>query len=884
MNWTFWRRKQRNEELDEELRGHLTLETREEMEAGRSRKEAEFAARRQLGNEALIGETTRDMWGWKWLEDFVQDVRYGARTLRKNPGFTAVAVLTLALGIGANTAMFSVVDAVMLKPLPFSRPEQLVTLWRVLERNPSGRYTPSYPDFRDWKAESHSFSSVAAFMGAGFTLTGVGEAANLNGAMVSHDLFEVLGAAPELGPGFSLEDDRSGARSGTDAVVLSHKLWQGNFGGDPKIIGRLITLDNKPFTIVGVMPPGFQFPIQVDPVDLWTTIAPMAAVRAPGVPPPTEQRTWHGWNAIARLSPGISLALAQDEMTRIQSARAQKSSNKGEARAVRVVRLKDLIGGDSRTSLLILLATVGCVLLIACTNVANLLLARAVPREREIGVRVALGAGLGRITRQLLTENVLLYSIGAGAGVLFAKVGLALLLAVKPPDIPRLAEAHIDGTVLGFALAIALATAILFGLFPALQIVKGGMRSSLAERDRASTGSVHHNRLKSAMIVVEVALALVLLTSSGLLMRSLSKLEAVKPGFNPNHVLTFMLTLVGPRYSGPQGAQFFSTLTERLASVPGVNAASGIAARPFGGGMNTTFLLRGQAAASGNDQGCDLFGIEPDYFRAMEIPLISGRFFTKQDAGTTARVAIVSQSLARRYFGDADPIGQQIQPLASTESGPPPMRTIVGVVADVKAENLRQENIMQVYMPYPQFATGAMTIVARTTSDPKNTINDARSLLHSMDPNVPFDRPTTLDDEIYTSLTDPRYDTVLLGLFAGLAMILTLVGLYGVISYTVAQRTQEIGIRMALGAQTGDVMKLVMRHAAFLVLAGTALGIAGALALTRFLSSLLYQVKPVDPATYLAVSILLTVVALVASYLPARRAMRVDPIVALRHE
>ncbi|HEV2352332.1 MAG TPA: ABC transporter permease [Terriglobia bacterium] len=885
-NWplrlrSLFRRKRVESELSGELRFHLEKLIEEKVATGMTPEEARYAALRELGGEDQIKEECRDMRRVNYIENFIQDVRYGLRMLAKNPGFTAVAVITLALGIGANTAIFSVVNAVLLRPLPFAAPDQLVSV--VSTRRGNVPDNASYPDFADWRAQSHAFSQMAAYDTDNFTLTGRGEAMHIQGAVVSANLFSLLGVKPALGRAFLPGEDKLPAANGAFAIILSHHLWRERFSADPGIVGRTIEIDNRDFTVVGVAPAGFQFPVQGEPVDFWMTMA-IAFVTAPGQPSMVDQRGAAYLDVIARLKPRVSRAEARAEMSTIVS-RLNKQYPDRAPRGVEVVPEIDRVAGPVRPALLILLAAVASVLLIACANVANLLLARGASRQKEMAVRAALGAGRGRMIRQLLTESVLLAGLGGALGAVLGLWGISGLLSLLPVDIPRLAGMHVDSTVLIFTALVSMLTGILFGLAPATQASKLDFVESLKEGGRGLSNGLHRSRGRGLLVVADVSVAAVLLVAAGLLINSFLRLQRVDPGFNPQHVLTFKMDLPYVRYSGPSQTQFFERAIARLSHVPEVLSASAVLPLPLDGDDVATFLtIEGQPATGANRPRAGYTWVEPGYFRTVGISLIGGRDFAAGDDLTATPVVIINQTLARRFFPHQDPIGKEIKPGIGNGYKTPPVREIVGVVGDVRQYGLSSAPGPEVYVPLAQSPLGSMNFVVRTKVDPLSMVGALRREITEMDKELPFYEVKTFSQYLGQWFAAPRFLTLLLGLFAGSALALAAVGLYGLVSYSVSQRTHEIGVRMALGAEKQDVLRLVVGQGFTLTIIGIAIGNAGSFALTRFLSSLLYGVKPTDPMTFVAVALILTGVALLACYIPARRATKVDPMVALRHE
>ena len=814
------------------------------------------------------------------MQSLLQDIRYGVRMLTKNVGFTAIAVLTLALGIGANTAIFSVVNAELLRPLPFHDPGRLVRVGVNNSRTGWKDGPADYPDFEDWRSQNQVFEKMAAYYDNKLTLTGVENPAHLEAEVVSADMFALLGATPKLGRTFlPVEDDAN-----HNVVILEHQFWQQQFGGDPGIIGRTITLNNRAYTVVGVMPAGFEFPLQRKPVSVWTTFSADQSTDD-NTPPMTKQRGAHWFKVIARLKPEVSIAQAQAAMDVITDGLAKQFPDTDKYFGVQLEFEREKITSAIRPALLMLMAAVGLVLLIACVNVANLLLARATTRGREIAIRAALGAGRKRVVRQLLTESMLLAALAGIFGVLIAAWGSALLAHLSPQDLPRSAEIHTDGWVLAFTAGISLLTGLVFGLAPAIQIARSNLVDALKEGSLGMTAGSGRHHLRSSLVVVEMALALVLLVSSGLLIRSLVRLQNVNPGFDPHNVLAADLDLPDQKYTNAKQDQFARELMPKLATLPGAESVAGVFPLPMTGSeMRTSVKIEGHPVAESDEAHSTLFSVTPGYFRTMKIALLQGRDFTAQDGPDTTPVVIVNESLARQFFPGENPIGKHIRPGISVDEKPSRMREIVGVVADVKFKNLTSEWTPTSYLPQAQIPIGRLTVIIRTAGDPSTLARPLAETVHSIDPDMPAYNVKTVEEYLDGTIAIPRFNTMLLGAFAGLALVLTAIGLYGVISYSVAQRTHEIGIRMALGGQPRDVLRLVVGQGFRLALLGVGLGLIAAFAFTHFLSSLLFGVTATDPISFATVVATLLVVVLLACYIPARRAMRVDPMVALRYE
>jgi putative ABC transport system permease protein len=810
----------------------------------------------------------------------LQDIRYGIRMLSKNAGFTVIAILTLALGIGANTAIFSVVNAELLRPLPFSDPGRLVRVWGTSSRTNSKTLSICYPDFVDWRAQNQVFEKIGAYTDQNYTLTGVDQPAHLPGQAVSAELFALLGAMPELGRTFLPSEDEPHHR----VAILSHRLWKQQFGGDPGIIGRTITLENSGYTVVGVMPAGFEFPLQRRPVEVWTTFSALQE-SVDNSPPVTRQRGNHFLLGIARLKPGVTLAQAQSAMNVIASSLEQQYPDSNKYFGVRLIPEQEEITGAVRPALYVLLIAVGLVLLIACVNVANLLLARATTRAREIAIRATLGAGRMRVVCQLLTESFLLALFAGVLGVILAAWGIDLLVRLSPADLPRIAEIHMDGRVLAFTAILSVLTGLIFGLAPALQVTRSNLVDALKESASSTTAGVHRHRLRGSLVIVEMALALVLLVSAGLLIHSLIRLQDVNPGFNPRNVMASNVDLPDEKFPNPKKVEFLRDLLPRVKALPGVVSAAAIEPLPMSGNdFMVTVEIEGRPMAKSDQMLSSVRAITEDYFRTMQIPLLQGREFKEQDSAENAQVIIVNEVLARQFFHGENPIGKHIRPGISTDEKPSRIREIVGVVGDVKFKDLASEWKPESYIPYAQLPFSEMTIVARAANDPYTLAKPIAESVRSVNNDVPIFESRTIEDYLAGTIAIPRFNTFLLAMFAGLALLLTAVGLYGVISYSVAQRTREIGIRMALGAQPKDMLRLVVGQGMQLALVGVGLGLVAALLSTRFLASLLFGVTSTDPLSFAGVIFLLLAVVMLASYIPARRAMRVDPMVALRYE
>ncbi|HJQ25121.1 MAG TPA: ABC transporter permease [Blastocatellia bacterium] len=806
---------------------------------------------------------------YRWEDEMIQDLRYGARMLLKQPGFTLIAVMTLALGIGANTAIFSIVNAVLLRPFPYRAPERLVTLQ---ERATAGGFSPSYPNFVDWRAQNTVFDSMAAVRtNENFNFTGAGEPERVPGRVVTAEFFSTLGIQPLVGRDFLAEDDRPGA---APVVILSYEFWQRRFGGDPGTIGRQLTLNNQSFTVVGITPANFQFVAEADvtlPLGLQAERFRLRG-RDPGV------------NVVARLKPEVSEPQAEAELNTIAARLEQQYPESNKGRRVVLVPLHESVVGDVRQPLLILLGAVGLVLLIACANVANLLLVRASSRRKEMAVRVALGAARGRIVRQLLTESVLLATLGAGLGILLALWGTRLIAAQLPDGIPRLQEAEVDLPALLFTLAVALLTGLLFGLVPALQASRPNLTEELKEGERGSSG--RRQRLRSALVMGEVALTLTLLVGAGLLVQSFRRVLQVDPGFKAQNLLTMQVSVNNP--DGQQVASFFEQLQQNVRRLPGVQAVAVSNGLPMDAANNPPFFIEGRPVPDQKPTAMR-YTVSPDYFPAMGIELIKGRLFTTGDTRNSPPVVIIDEALAGQHFQNEDPIGKRlVQALPNS-----PSYEIVGVVRHVEAFGLDAQGPppAQFYLNFNQTPLQALptsvrriNLLARTEAEPLSLAPAVRGQVAALNKDQAVFNVRTMEQIVGQSLAARRFSMWLLTAFAVVAFGLANVGIYGMMSYAVAQRTREIGVRMALGAQVNDVLRLVIGQGMRLALAGVVLGLVGAFALTRLLATLLFGVGATDPLTFAGVAAGLSLAALVACYVPARRAAKVDPLAALRHE
>jgi putative ABC transport system permease protein len=789
------------------------------------------------------------------------DLRYACRTLAKRPGFTAVAVMTLGLGIGANTAVFSVVDAVLVRPLPFPDPDRLVV---VFDTQPTLETAPaSFPDFSDWRGQNRVFEEMTAYYSRSLNLVGRNEPERVRCAQVSENYFALFGVRPAIGRGFSAADHQPGA---APVVVVSHGFWQRHTGGDPDLIGRSILLDDVSYTVTGVLPPDAPSLSQT-PAEVWMPLEPHV---------PWEERGTHFLTVVARLGQGISLERAQADMDAIATRIDEEHhTNHG----IRLVPLHEQLVGGTRASLMMLYAAGTLMLLIALANVANLLLARASGRTREFAIRTALGASRLRLARQMLTESILLALLGGAAGTVLALWATDLIVAQWPANVRRPPHIGIDWRVLGFTAALSLAAGLVFGLAPALRAAATNLSESLKESATAVTGTRATRRIRNLAVISEMALATVLLLGAGLMLRSYWHVQGVDPGFRPENVLSVQISLPPSKYGdGARRAAFFREVLGRIAALPNVQSVGAINNLPLGGGgMNGDFQVEGQSFPSGQEPNTEKYIVSPDYFRAMGIPLRSGRLFSESDAESRPEVVIINEAISRRFWPNEDPIGRRL-------SWGSEWKTIVGVVGDVKHEALDRPSGFESYVPYSQLPSSGMTIVARTASDPVALTVAVKSEIFAVDPHQPVSRVNTLNRIVADSIAGRRLPALVLGVLAVVAVMLAAVGIYAVMADSTAQRTHEFGVRMALGAPPADVLGLVMRQALKITLVSVAIGLVAALALARLVSGLLYGVGATDPFTYAIVATLLAAVALLASYVPARRAMRVDPMVALRYE
>ena len=899
-------KQKREQELDEEIGSHLRMAERDRIERGETPEEARYAARREMGNESLIKEVTRNVWGTDWIGVWLQDWRYGVRVLWRNPGFSLIAIFTLALGISATTAIFSVVYGVLLRPLPYDRPDQLV---KVSEKNSKGHdMNLADLNFQDFRAQNRSLQGLAEFSSGEASVSGGSEPKRLMVAMVSSDFFPIMRVSPIRGRGFAPEDQKSGAGA---VALVSYSYWRQYLNSTDDLASVRLRAENRSASVVGVLPPGFRFP---DDSDVW-----MPRELAPFLP----ARSAHNWEAIARLRDGVTMEQAREDLSAIAGGIRKQYGDQADLVGASVQPLQDALTSTVRPSLLILLGAVGFLLLVACANVMNLLLAQAAARESELAIRSALGASRGRMIRQFMAETLLLSLTGGAIGVLAAIWGVHWLLRLAPAETPGLAGVSINLPVLFFAFGLCLVVAVGLGTFTALRAGSNDIRTTLAEGGRGSAGSFRTQFIGRSIVVMQLAITMTLLIGSGLLGRSLLRVLSVDPGFRTEHVVTIDLAL--PPAFAPEmkvrRVQFLNDLFSRLRALPGVEEVGGTNALPLATGISSyggfavlnpqqlsahtqdmidrtahvnatedsrlmkevsdffTQLFRDPSSSS----QADYASVSEGYFRSLGIPLLRGRLFEDRDTMDAPHVALISESLAREKWPNEDPIGRTIE--FGNIDGDLRLLTVIGVVGDVREANLETPPRPTIYVNYRQRpqATYHFSAVVRTAGDPASVIASARKIVRDLDPDVP---PSTSSfTSIFAASTSGRrFNLVLFGIFAGTALLLAIAGIYGVLAYSVARRTREMGVRMALGASAGNVMRLVLGQAAVTTGIGVLLGVAGSFILMRFLQSMLYEVSTADPLTFAAVALLLVGVAILAAYLPARRATKVDPIVALRYE
>jgi putative ABC transport system permease protein len=862
-----FRRGKMDRELAEEMRQHLELKTRHNVATGMDEEEARYAAQRQLGNLTRMEEESRQSWGFPFLESLAQDVRYGLRGLRKSPGFTVVAIITLALGIGATTAIFSVVNTVLLRPLPYQDAQRIARIQTISPMFPEFQLGESIPDFEDIRSGARSFETVAAYQEKPVNLTGPGEPEQISAAAISAEFLPLLGVSPALGHGIQPDDEHE--KNGKVAL-LSHRLWRDRFGSDPNVAGRTVALEQKPYTIIGVMPASFEFPRKR--TDLWLPLI---------VTPEEAKRGNWFFHVLAKLRPEQRMQAAQTELDNLAARLSSQYPKDDAGIQFKLTPLQDQVTGNAKSGLMLLLGAVGFLLLIACANVSNLVLSRGVQRQNEIAIRAALGASRARISRQLLVESMLLACLGGAAGMLVAVYGVDAYRALAPADVPRLSELRVDPAIAWIALALSSLAGILCGLAPALHTSRPDLNLSLKER--AASGQVVGRlfSLRGWLVVAEVALALVLLDGSALMVQSMVRMLSVDAGFRTDHMLTAELNLPKARYATVDARRIFvqqllDTLhaNDRLKDVAMSDSAA------LTDSLKMMTFEPGTLGAGDKSATLQMRSVAPGFFETLRIRLVSGRPFNETDGKGATRVAIINEAMGRRYFSGQNVLGKVLK------FGPEPddQCQIVGMVADTRDVTLRAEPRPQVYLPLLRNTEASLHLFVRTSADPLALAADLRKAVWAIDKDEPVSHVQSMTEVIAQSVAEPRFRTWLLGVFAAAGLTLTLVGIYGVVSYMAGQRTREIGIRVALGAQRGNVLRLVLGQGVRLAMAGAVAGVVGSLALTRLLKGQLFGIKPTDPATLIGAAVLMLLVALAACYAPARRATRVDPLVTLRHE
>jgi putative ABC transport system permease protein len=857
------------QELDEEMRFHLERDIEQNIRSGMTPEDARYAALKSFGGVDQSKEECRNARGVGLIENIVRDFTYSLRVLLKSYAFTIVVILTLALGIGANTAIFSFANGILLRPLPYPQSDRLVALDENALKRGVDSMSVSYPNFLDWREQNTVFEDVATYYGTSrFSLSGAGEPVQIRGTRISYGLFEILRVSPQLGRTITANEDRPDEDA---VVILGHDLWQRSFGGDPNIVGKKISVSNRSRTVIGVMPRGFRFP---EVSELWVPLALTTKMFT---------RTDHGLNAIARLKDGVTLEQAQSEMNNIAARIEEQNPVTNEGLGVSVTSLHRSLSGDYREALLILLGVVGCVLLVACVNVANLMLARGTARQKEFALRSALGASRWHIVRQLMLESLLLAFVGGALGFALSIWALRLLLSAIPFQLPFWMNFNVDLRVLGFTAGITLLTGLIFGAAPALQTSRVDLNDTLKEGGRGSSGV--RGRARSLLVVTEIALSLVLLVGAGLMIQSFLRLRRVNIGLNPQNVLTASVVLPQTKYRDADSrARFFKQLVERMRHLPGVEEASATGTLPLSGGnWGRSLTVEGYPVLSvGQAPMIQHTVITPGYFRTMGITLLAGRDFTDADAKDSADVTIVDERLARQYWPNDSPIGKRVR------FGPPednePWHTVVGVVSAVRHQRVQEDTRPSVYLPHQKIPVPGLALVARTSSNPKDFIGAIRREVAQLDPDLPVSEVATMEEVVAESIWQPRLYAALFAVFAGGALALALIGIYGVMAFLVQTRTHEIGVRMALGATARDVFKLIVGRGMKLTAVGILIGVGGAAALTRLMHGLLFNTSATDPITFVLISVLLSLAAFFACYIPARRAAKVDPLVALRYE
>jgi predicted permease len=877
MRW--WQRRNRDADLERELQSDLELEEEEQRERGLSPGEARHAARRALGNTALIREQTHEAWGGAQFERLLQDLRYGMRQLYKYPGFSVTTILILAFGIGATTLIFSLVNAVLLRPLPFPEPDRLVWLSQQDHSLPGIAPEPlSYPDYFDWRAQNHTLSGMASYTGGGVTFRSDTGSRRLDVQTVSANFFDVLSVAPVLGRDFRWDDEKPGNR----AVMLSYAFWQSEFGSAKDVVGKSIDLDDHSYEVVGIMPKGFQLPLENPAPALWKSLAD----NAEGKNPPTQQRGFDVLGVIGRLKPGVTVEQAKANLSLIAAnlARQYPDNNKQFSSALVEPELEHMTG-DTRPALRLLFGAVTLLLLIVCANVAGLLLARGSRRRAEFALRSAIGASRAAIIRQLLVESVTLSLCGGGAGVALAIGLVRAILAFMPLESPRIQGATVDVGVLLFVLIVSLATGILFGAVPAWRLSRLTPANALREGSRNVTGGRRQHRLHNGIVIAQIAIGMVLLICSGLLMRSFIQILNVDPGFDPKNVLTARIGVSFDKLKHDQHFLFYQQLLTRISALPGVQSASAGWPLPMSNNSATvSFNIAGRPVAQGDEPSESLGVVMPGYFETMRIPLIVGRSFNEHDGLAGPPTIIINQAFAKKYFPGENPIGKHIQVRAGDDVFEHPMREVVGMVGDIKRKGLTADADPQYYLPYAQAVVTNPYLVVRTGQDAATMRSIITAAVHELDKGVPVYQVSTMEDYIAKSAAQPRFQAVLLTCFAGIALVLAATGLYGLLSYLVVQRTLEIGLRMALGAQQSDVLRMIIGRGLTLACVGVGTGLVISMITTRLMARMLFHIRPTDPLTFATMVVLLFLVSSAASGVPAYRAALLDPMKTLREQ
>lgn len=869
-----FRRQAAETELDDELHFHFERQVQKYESSGLAREEALRRARLDFGGMDQVKEECREARGVHFMEQLFQDVRYGFRMLRKSPGFTAVALLTLALGIGADTSIFSVVYGVLLRSLPYRDPGRVIVLNETTPK--VGRVSVSYPNFLDWRSGNHAFSQMSAVSSVSYNLAGVNQPESISGEAVSPDFLAMLGVHPILGRDFDASEEKAGA---APVVLLGYQLWQSHLGGDPGVLGRTINLNGHGFTIIGVLPADFRSIDKIDvmvPIGVWLT----------GRSEASERGDRGDMSAVARLRPGVSLRQARAEMDTI-AARLAAAYPIANAQFGAVLRpIREVFVGDIQPAILVLFVAVMFVLLIACANVANLFLMRGASRTREIALRIALGATRGRIIRQMLAESLVLAFFGGLLGLALSLAGMQGMARLIPMDMQAGDPVRLNGAVLLFAAAAVVLSSLLFGLVPALQLTKPEIQSDLKEGGRSVSAGVGQNRLRGLLAAAEIAVALILLVGAGLMVKSLYRLMSVDPGFKTDRVLTMEMSLRTTQYSkDPAILNFWEQVLDRVRVLPGVqSAALGTVIPLTDSHSRSDITIEGMPLPTpGNFPHPDEHEVSPGYLKTLGVPLLRGREFTDADTENAPRVGMINAMIARQFFPNQDAVGKRFM-FGHPKADPPKWITIVGVTADTKLYGLANPARLEVYLPFRQSVSGAMNLIVKSAADPAALTSAIRSAVASIDKDQPISAIATMQQLVNDSVSTRRVTLILLGIFSALALVLAAIGIYGVISYSVAQRTHEIGIRMALGADGGGVLRMILAQGAKIAGAGVIIGLAASLGLTRLMANLLFSVSAADPLTFAAVAIVLVGVAMLACYIPARRALRVDPIIALRYE